>query len=144
MKIFAALIIAAVAGGMLAAQESKPVPKDSLRVFVPGCSKGRIFTAAAPTEDHGGAPVPEGTHLRMNGKKELMEEIKSREGAKIEITGIVKKGQFAQEGVQNRPRRERHGRLAWHGGGMAPGSGDQPDVIDVEGWRRLEGPCPSR
>jgi hypothetical protein len=47
MKIAAALTIAAITGGMLAAQESKPVPKDSVRVFVPGCSKGRIFTAAA-------------------------------------------------------------------------------------------------
>ncbi len=143
MKIFAALMIAAVAGGVLAAQESKPVPKDSVRVFVPGCSKGRIFTAAAPTEDHGGAPVPEGTHLRMNGKKELMEEIKSREGSRIEITGIVKKGQFSQAGVRIAP-----GVSVMAGSpgtsGMAPGSGVNQTMIDVEGWRRVEGSCPSR
>ena len=143
MKIFAALIIAAVAGGVLAAQESKPVPKDSLRVFVPGCSKGRIFTAAAPTEDHGGAPVPEGTHLRMDGKKELMEEIKSREGSRIESTGIVKKGQFSQAGVRVAP-----GVSVMAGSpgtsGMALGSGVNQTMIHVEGWRRVEGSCPSR
>jgi len=143
MKISAALIIAAITGGILAAQESKPVPKDSVRVFVPGCSKGRIFTAAAPTEDHGGAPVPEGTHLRMNGKKEMMEEIKGREGSRIEITGIVKKGQFAQGGVQVAP-----GVRVMAGSpgasGMSPGPGINQIMIDVEGWRRVEGPCPSR
>jgi hypothetical protein len=132
MKISAALALAALAGGILAAQESKPVPKDSIRVFVPGCSKGRIFTAAAPTEDHGGAPVPEGTHLRMNGKKDVMEEIKSHEGSRIEITGIVKRGQFSQQGVRIAP------------GGMSPGPGISQIMIDVEGWRRVEGPCPSR
>jgi len=144
MKISAALTIAAITGGMLAAQEGKPVPKDSVRVFVPGCTKGRILTAAARTEDHAGPPVPEGTHLRMNGKKELMEEIKGREGSKLEITGIIKKGQFAEGGVQVAPGVRVMAGSPGSGGGMAPGPGVSQIVIDVEGWRRLEGSCSSR
>jgi hypothetical protein len=32
----------------IVAQETKPVPKDSVRVAIPGCTKGQIFTAAPP------------------------------------------------------------------------------------------------
>jgi len=45
------------------------VPKDSVRVFIPGCSKGYIFTAGRPTQDEpGSVDIPEGMHLRMNGR----------------------------------------------------------------------------
>jgi len=45
MKTAVFFVAAALGGGLLAAQEQKPVPKDSVRVFVPGCSKGYVFTA---------------------------------------------------------------------------------------------------
>jgi len=92
MKVIAALLTALALSVALAAQETKPVPKDSVRVFVPGCSKGAMFTAGRRTEDQpGGSAVPEGTRLRMNGPKKLMSEIKAQEGARIEITGLIKR-----------------------------------------------------
>jgi hypothetical protein len=144
MKFAASIVAAAAMSGLLAAQESKPVPKDSVRVFVPGCSKGRVFTAGPPTEDQtGGAPVPEGTHLRMNGPKEMMAEIKGLEGSRIEITGLIKKGQFAQEGVAlGRGVRVTAGPP--RSGGLSPNPGVQQLMIDVEGWRRVAGECRSR
>src|SRR3954447_9901140 len=87
--VFFAVAAALVSSGAVGAQESsKPVPKDSVRVFVPGCSKGMIFTAGAPIEDRtGDSPVPEGMHLRMSGPKKVMADIKGLEGSRIEITG---------------------------------------------------------
>ena len=40
-------VAAALLGGSLLAQETKPVPKDSVRVSVPGCTKGYIFTVGS-------------------------------------------------------------------------------------------------
>ena len=52
------------------------MPKDSVRVVIPGCTKGRIFTAGPRSiEEAGSVNIPEGMHLRMNGPKKLIEEI---------------------------------------------------------------------
>ena len=144
MRTTAVSIVAfAVLSGPLVAQESKPVPKDSVRVFVPGCAKGLIFTAGPRTQDQPGSLViPEGMHLRMNGPKKMMTEIKAHEGSMIEITGLMKKGQYKPDGVSV-------------GGGVqispgpAPGNSSLPGnfsqvLIDVEGWRPVVGDCPSR
>jgi hypothetical protein len=90
----------AAAAGSPAAQETKPVPKDSVRVAIPGCTKGQIFTAGPRTvEEPGSVNVPEGTHMRMNGPKKLLSEIKGHEGSMIQIIGLMKKGQALPDGV---------------------------------------------
>ena len=136
-------IIVAFMSGPLVAQE-KPVPKDSMRVTVPGCTKGYVFTAGPKTEDQvGRSDVPEGMHLRMNGPKKMMAEIKAHEGSMIEITGLMKKGQYPQDiaiggGVRITPST-----------GAASGSRPantvaSPSYIDVESWQPSVGNCPSR
>ena len=136
------LVAVLMSGAALLAQQQdkdKPVPKDSMRVYVPGCSKGMMFTAGPKSEDRP-ASVPEGMHLRMNGPKKVIEEIKKQEGSMIEITGLVRRGQFAESGV------------AVGGGvrispapspsaGSLPAPGAGPVMIDVEGWRRVQGEC---
>src|ERR1700722_10144972 len=95
-----AAVVVAILSGPLVAQETKPVPKDSARAFIPGCTKGFIFTAGHRTEDQAGsAEIPEGMHLRMNGPKKVMAEIKAHEGTMIELTGLVKKGQYKPGGL---------------------------------------------
>jgi hypothetical protein len=146
MRITTAVIVAlAVSGSVLSAQEPKPVPKDSMRVTVPGCTKGSVFTAAAKTEDQlGRADIPEGTRLRINAPKKLMAEIKAHEGQMIQITGLMKKGQYNETGIPV-------------GGGVrvTPGSGGvsvgrpSPTVgsvnyVDIESWQLAPGDCPSR
>lgn len=142
------LIVAAVMlAAPLAAQERKPVPKNSVRVFIPGCSTGYVFTAGRRTEDQpGGSAVPEGMHLRMNGPKQLMAEIKSQEGSRIEITGLMKKGQNGPDGVSiGGGVRISPGPVGAGGGIMPnPGAGASQVMIDVEGWRVVPGDCPSR
>jgi len=142
MKTTVFLAAAAMLSGHLGAQESKPVPKDSVRVFVPGCSKGRMFTAGPRTEDSPGAPVPEGTHLRMSGPKEMMAEIKGQEGSRIEITGLMKKGQQLQPGIGIGGGVRIAPGPSPTGGGMGPSPGVSQVMIDVEGWRRVAGDCP--
>ena len=139
------LVVAAISSGPLGAQEEKPVPGDSVRVFIPGCSKGSVFTAGSPTEDQpGGSSIPEGMRLRMSGPKKMMAEIKGQEGAKIEITGLMKKGQIAQGGVALGRGVRITGGPSPSGGGLLPSPGAGQIVIDVEGWRRVLGDCPSR
>jgi hypothetical protein len=137
-------VAVAVLGGPLVAQETKRVPKDSVRVRVPGCTRGFIFTAGRRTQDEPGSfDVPEGMHLRMSGPKALMAEVRAHEGSMIEITGLMKKGQYKPDGV------------AVGGGvrispGPSPGSslagnpGVSQILIDLEGWRQIVGDCPSR
>jgi hypothetical protein len=141
-----AIVVIAVAAlsAQLVGQERKPVPKDSVRVSIPGCTKGYIFTAGRRTVDEpGSVSVPEGMHFRMNGPKKMIAEIKAQEGSMIEITGITKRGQYMPDGVGV-------------GGGVriAPGPGFTSGglgspvasqiAIDVEGWRPVAGSCPTR
>jgi hypothetical protein len=146
MKTIVALVVAAVMLSVsLGAQDTKPVPKDSVRVFIPGCSKGSVFTAGPRTEDRsGGEVVPQGMHLRMNGPKKLMAEIKSQEGSMIEITGLMKKGQFAPDGVSIGGGVRVGPAPSPGGSSVGPSAGFNQIMIDVEGWRSVRGECPSR
>ncbi len=141
------VIIAAVAllSGRLVAQEQKPVPKDSVRVSIPGCTKGYIFTAGRRTLDEpGSVSVPEGMHFRMNGPKKLIAEIKAQEGSMIEITGVTKRGQYKPDGV-GIGGGVRVSPGPGFTGGSLPGSPVASQIgIDVEGWRPVAGRCPSR
>ena len=143
MKVVAAVVLAAAVFTVgPAAQETKKVPDDSVRVFLPGCTKGYVFTVGPRTiETPGRLDIREGTHIRMNGPRKLMNDIKAHEGSMIELTGLMKKGQYL-DGVGI-------------GGGVSVGpggssAGGRPAYqgnqafIDVEGWRQIEGSCPTK
>jgi len=139
-KPLAAFIVAAALSAIVFAQETKKVPKDSVRVAIPGCTKGYVFTAGQRTVDEPGSfSIPEGTHVRMNGPKKLMTEIKAHEGSMIEIIGLMKKSQPGQGvtvgGIRIAP-------APAGPGGMASPTATQLQ-IDVEGWRQLDGGCRS-
>jgi hypothetical protein len=145
MRSAAAIALAvAMSSGRLAAQEKKPVPKDSVRVAIPGCTKGYIFTAGPRTADEPGSfEIKEGTHLRMNGPKDLLSQIKAHEGSAIEIVGLMKTGQFKEgvnvgHGVRISPG------PAPNGGGMGVSAAPSQLMIDVEGWRPVAGACRTR
>jgi len=138
------LVLGALTIAPLAAQETKPVPKDSVRVTVPGCSRGYIFTAATHTPDEpGSAEIPEGMHIRMNGPKKLMSEIKAHEGSMIAITGLMRKGQFRPDGIGIGSGVRIVPPSSSPGGGIGSPVANQVQ-IDVEGWRPAVGDCPSR
>jgi hypothetical protein len=122
------------------AQEEKRVPKDSVRVSMPGCTKGYIFTVGSRSVNEAGSnfDVPEGMHLRMNGPKKLINEIKAHEGSMIQLTGLMKKDQYRPDGVAiGGGVRIAPGPVD---GRLSPGGGQA--FIDVEGWRPLDRSCP--
>ncbi len=135
-----AAVVASLSISLAAQQEQKPVPKGSVRVAIAGCTKGYVFTAGRRTEDEpGSVNIPEGMHIRMNGPKKLIGEIKAHEGSKVVITGTMKEGQFRPDGVGI-------------GGGVRVGPSPSPGggfgnplagqiMIDVEGWRPAVGDC---
>jgi hypothetical protein len=138
--VIAGVLVALSVAVGVQSQDERPVPKDSERVYVSGCTKGYVFTAGLPASDRGSSLVPLGTRLRMAGPKTLMDEIKAREGARVELTGLVKKGQYSSGGIRLGGGRVTIGQGGGPGGGF-PASGSQL-VIDVEGWRSVVGECP--
>jgi hypothetical protein len=146
MRTITVIIVAVAAlSGRLVAQEPKPVPKDSVRVSIPGCTKGYIFTAGRRTLDEpGSVSVPMGMHFRMNGPKKVIAEIKAQEGSMIEITGVTMKGQYKPDGVGIGDGVRVGPGPGFAGGGPLGSPVARQISIDVEGWRPIEGRCPSR
>ena len=147
MRAAVAVAIGVTSIAVLAAQDIKPVPKDSERVYVTGCTRGMMFVAGPRMEDPpSNLDVREGTRLRMNGPKKLMAEIKALEGSMmVGITGLMKKGQHAPGGVSI------GGRVRIGPATPSPGpSGSignpvvEQAFIDVETFRPVAGRCPSR
>jgi hypothetical protein len=143
---FFVLVCVMACAGALDAQERK-VPSDSTRITIPGCAKGRTFIVAATAEhEPGRTNVQPGRRFRLSGPKPLLEEIKTREGTMIEVTGLVRKSQLdPPQGVNL-------------GGGIRIGAGPPRDptadvrrdpgyyevVLDLESWQPLPGNCPAR
>ena len=122
------------------------MPKDSMRLSISGCARGRVFTVDRNPEHEVASPTIEyGTKVRLEGQKKLLEEFKPHERSMIEITGLMKLSDTAQPGVGLAGGRVRIAPAMPMGrgvGGRDPGP--QPPVIDVESWRLLNASCPSR
>jgi len=142
-SVVAAITLSAFSGAWLLAQETKPVPKDAVRLSIPGCAKGAAFTTVRPSADQPGTyDVPAGVHMHMNGSKQLMTAIKAHQESMIEITGTVRKDDLRQDGISL-------GKGVRIAPGPSPSSGGSPGVpiapqiqIDVESWRQISGTCP--
>lgn len=143
MRILLSFAVLALTTSMASAQEAKPVPKNSARVSIPGCSRNYIFTVGPRAADEAGSSleIPEGMRIRMNGPKKLIAEIKAHQGSTIELTGIMKKGQYKPDGI-GLGGGVRVGPSGGPGSATLPPSSmtNQP-MIDVEGWRPLNGNC---
>ena len=141
MKTMCTVVLAGVLTAGLSGQQEKPVPKDSIRISIPGCSKGTAFTVMESPEHESRSSVPPGRRFRLAGKKEMLKEIKGAEGQMIEITGLIRRGQLDESGVAI-------GGNVRIAPGPTPGTsvGTNPGynqiILDVEGWRPLAGGCP--
>jgi len=146
------LVALSVVAGLIppvSAQDLKPVPKDSVRIIVPGCTVDYVFTAVRASEDTpGGATVPEGTHMRLSGKKAMLSDIKAHQGSRIQVTGLIRRGQSLGGGLGVGGARVSGGGRPVAGGsggyGGGVGSGVDRIVIDVEAWQPIPGDCPTR
>ena len=141
MRTLHTLALVVGLAAMAAAQE-KPVPKDSIRISIPGCPKGVMFIVTESPEHESRSSVPPGRRFRLSGKKDLLKEIKEREGGLIEVTGrqsararLTRPASPSAEGSASAP-----GRWAAAWGQLDPSYSQV--ILDVEGWRPLVGDCP--
>ena len=148
MHAFILVALALMSASVLQAQEKK-VPKDSSRISIPGCANGRTFIVAqSPEHEPVRSGVDAGRRFRLSGPKKILNDIKAREANMIEVTGLVRTSQLASPGG-----------VAIAGGRIRIGGGMPQNpiysdprrdplynqvVIDVESWRQLPDPCPSR
>ena len=127
----------------VAAQEERPVPSDSSRVRIAGCARDRAFVVDVPqgreSASNGIAP---GRRFRLSGARNVLDDIRRREGSMVEITGLVRKSDLAGPGGV----RLFGGRVRI--GGAPPRDRNDPMynqvVIDVESFQLLPDSCPTR
>jgi len=137
-------------GAAALAQEEKPVPKDSERIAIPGCARGRSFVVGErPEHEPVRSSIQPGRRFRLAGPKKVLDEIKARESSMIEVTGLVRKSQLAGPGgVAVAGGRVRIGggvpQAPMGSGGVTRDPMYYEVVIDVESFRPLLEPCPSR
>jgi hypothetical protein len=127
----------------LSAQE-RPVPKDSARISIPGCATGtRFIVGRAPSHEPVRSDIAPGRRFRLNGKKDLINEIKRQQGSMIEVTGLVRQSDLREPGGIN------IGGVRLGGGPPQAGRNDGRGnigtldaMLDVESWRPLTESCP--
>ena len=90
-----------LASAAVLAQESKPIPKDSVEVTARGCFKGRVFTGTGQPEGEGVVRGPDitGRHFRVSGPREVMNVVKQNDGHLVEVVGIVRKAALDDQGM---------------------------------------------
>lgn len=127
------------------------MPDDSARITVPGCADGRRFIVAErPGHEPSSAELLPGRRFRLSGTREILNDIRIREGSMVEVTGLVRKAELAGPGGVA----VAGGRVRIGGGPPRAGLGTDPSrsiqggatdaVLDVEGWQVLPEPCPTR
>jgi len=141
--------IVLLASATLVMAQEREVPKDSTRITIPGCVKGRTFTVAAREgHDPVSAELLPGRRFRLSGKKEFLKDIEAREGMMVEVTGLVRKAELAGPGGLSTGG----GRVRIGGGAPQAQVGGGPSrtllggttdaVLDIEGWNGLPESCP--
>jgi hypothetical protein len=148
MKLHITAAVVLLASSLLTAQQEgeKKVPKDSARVTLQGCAKGRTFTVG-PKSEHGSAnlDIAPGRHFRLNGDKKLLAQIKNSENQMVEITGLVRKADLhPPQGLTVAGGRVKIGGADPRepiGPTISSAPVDQPG-FDVESTRQLPDRCP--
>jgi hypothetical protein len=144
-RVVLACVLAAVP--LVAQQEQekpKPVPKDSLRVIITGCVKGRVIRAAdvRQTDTTSGIDIRSRT-FRIEGKREPMNAVKGVDGQRAELTGLIKKSALIQPGMSVMGGRVKIGG-GTNGTAGSPGPPDPAQdvvVLDVESVQPIGGSC---
>jgi hypothetical protein len=133
--------VALLAAATVTAQE-KPVPKNEVRVQIPGCAYNRTFISGTSPAGEPVGNIKEGRRFKLNASKELLADIKKQEPSMIEITGRIRRADLDDtRGVDV-------GGGVRIGGGrpQAPTSGPPPVgysevILDVESFRLLPDRC---
>jgi hypothetical protein len=135
------LALALAAALALHAQE-KPAPSDSERVSLPGCAKNRTFVVAeGPEHEPRQTVIAPGRRFRLAGPKDILDDIKRREGRVIEVTGLIRKAAISPSGIAIAGGRIRIGGSVPRQPIFDPARDPayNQSVIDVSSWRLIDG-----
>jgi hypothetical protein len=137
-------MMVALACGALAHAQERDVPKDSTRVSIPGCARGRNFIVGSRPDEPVRSDIQPGRRFRLSGQKAMLEAIKKQEGNMVEVTGLVRKSQLAGPGGVSTAG----GRVRIGGGSPVQATGDpgrtvnySEAILDLESWRPLPDSC---
>jgi hypothetical protein len=141
------LLACALAAVPIAAQQEqekpKPVPKDSIRVDIIGCVKGRVIRAAdvRQPDTTSGVEVRAKT-FRLEGKKDVMKGVKEVDGQRAEVVGLIKKSALIEPGMKIMGGRVRIGTGSTGGTTSSlPDPAQDVVVLDTESVQALGGSC---
>jgi hypothetical protein len=145
---FTPALLALVIAAPLSGQE-REVPKDSVRLSIPGCVEGRTFIVMRRDQAEPVAvEVQPGRRFRLNGKRDMLKEMQTQKATMIQVTGLVRRSQVTERGVAVAGGRVRVGggqpQAPMGGGGVGQSAYYNEAVFDVESWRSLPDGCPSR
>jgi hypothetical protein len=139
-----ALTLAVLLAGVGLTAQERPVPGDSTRVIIAGCARNRTFVVGVPEgRENRATDVSAGRRFRLSGPRQVLDDIRRREGSMVEITGLVRKSDMVGPGgVTFLGGRVRIG-------GALPGDPVRDPmynqtVIDVESFQLLPDRCPAR
>ena len=82
--------------------------------------------------------------LRLEGPKQVLDDIKAHEASMIEITGLMKQSDTVRPGVGLAGGRVRITPVMPSGRSAPRDPGPPTPVIDVESFQQLTSSCPSR
>lgn len=124
-------------------EKPKPVPKDSLRVVIQGCVKGRVLRASdvRKTDTTAEGPNIRAKTFRLEGKKNVMSGVKDVDGDLAEVTGLIKKSALIEPGMTVMGGRVRIGSGSTGGASSLPDPAQDVVVLDVESVRAIGGTC---
>jgi hypothetical protein len=120
------------------------VPKDSLLATVEGCLKGRVIRAYDVRQPDTTTGITiRNKSFRVEGKKDVIADVKKYDGMHVEIVGLIKKSALIEPGM-----RFKGGRVVVGGGtNGASGMGGAPDpaanvvIIDAATIRSFGDSC---
>lgn len=112
---------------------------------IAGCARGRVFTVERhPEHETRGIELELGSRIRLQGPRQLLDEIRANQRSMIEIVGLMKQADVRPPGIGIAGGRIRIAPVMPTGREIGREPGPQPAVIDVESWRLLNATCRGR
>jgi hypothetical protein len=123
-------------------QETPKIPKDSVRLVVTGCLKGRVLHVddTRQPDVQGGFPIS-ARSFRLAGKKEVMNDVKKQDKRLVEVEGLVKQSSLAEPGVKIGKGITISGGSSTTGTGRTPPPTEYIPVLDAWSVQQKGGTC---
>jgi hypothetical protein len=126
----------------------KPVPRDSVRLTVVGCVRGRALVSVKAAEADATSGIPPGIRFNLTGPRDLMRDVRAYDRQLVQVTGLVLRGALQQQGVGLALDSRGRVVLGPPPVGRSPmtgdprsGTGAMSATMDVSGVRKMDGSC---